>query len=369
MSPISISFATAALLLFGYVPEGTFAKNLRSDLSTSAEDILEAASEETFWMNHRLTAMSMLDVKAAESSSAVPLTFDHKKPPDGTNPCEGKKPDLPNVACVIDQVEQTGEQSATNVTEGYKGERNTTAVPILVPYYQVGLCPVNAHSHLGSEHYSLGEYDENGKGPSDIHERRRLSGKVRQGFQCHHYDENDPKFTTAYDWQYCKNYEVGQTYEVHWPHSAAGDCGTPNQYQSPFYDGVFCKDIITDTASQIGVQSQVFTLVNDESYYWPDLFRGMIVDGEMGQDVAKYTGSTTGESRNDTVCSDFSPITWQVDRKCHLISASSFDKMCADMLAQRDDMSEDLEPHGSRELVDDEHAANNHQGLRELLSI
>ena len=26
-----------------------------------------------------------------------------------------------------------------------------------------------------------------------------------------------------------------------------------------------------------------------------------------------------------------SPITWQVDRKCHLISASSFDKLCADM--------------------------------------
>jgi hypothetical protein len=28
--------------------------------------------------------------------------------------------------------------------------------------------------------------------------------------------------------------------------------------------------------------------VNDESYYWPDLLRGMIVDGETGQNVAKY---------------------------------------------------------------------------------
>jgi hypothetical protein len=35
--------------------------------------------------------------------------------------------------------------------------------------------------------------------------------------------------------------KVGETYEVHWPHPALGDCGTPNQFQTPFYDGVFCK--------------------------------------------------------------------------------------------------------------------------------
>jgi hypothetical protein len=121
--------------------------------------------------------------------------------------------------------------------------------------------------------------------------------------------------------------------------------------------------VITDTASQIGVQSQVFTIVNDESYYWPDLMRGMVVDGDMGSDVAKYTGSTTGPTRTNEICSQFSPITWQVDRKCHLISVSTFDKMCADMKAQRDDMSTDLYAIGSRELATDQ-AANNHQGLR-----
>merc|ERR1719296_467792 len=64
--------------------------------------------------------------------------------------------------------------------------------------------------------------------------------------------------------------EVGQTYEIHWPHSAAGACGTPNQYQTPFYDGVFCNlplDVFTtlgpqDIASNVGVQAQVFTIVN-----------------------------------------------------------------------------------------------------------
>ena len=146
----------------------------------------------------------------------------------------------------------------------------------------------------------------------------------------------------------------------HWPHCAAGACGTLDQYQTPFYDGVFCRDgILVDTSAQIGVQAQVFTIVNDEEYYYPDLIRGMIVDGEKGSDIAMYTGSTTGTSRNNEVCSQYSPITWQVDRKCHLISASSFDKMCADMKAQRDDMSDDLYAHGSRELVDDELAADN----------
>merc|ERR1719313_300281 len=87
----------------------------------------------------------------------------------------------------------------------------------------------------------------------------------------------------------------------------------------------------------------------------------MIVDGEMWKHVTKYTGSTTGTSRDNTICSFYTPITWQVDRKCHLISASTFDKMCADMKTQRDDMSDDLHAHGSRELVLSKFAADNHQ--------
>merc|ERR1712224_1160844 len=102
-----------------------------------------------------------------------------------------------------------------------------------------------------------------------------------------------------------------------------------------------------------------------EQYYYPDLIRGMIVDTEhdMGQDVAVYTGSTTGTSRDNEVCSAYTPITWQVDRKCHLISASSFDKMCADMKQMRDDMSMDLHAHGARELVMQELSANNQGNL------
>ena len=308
--------------------------------------------------------------RAGNTTSNLGFVAPLAKPPAGINICEDADPKLEKKACIDDAIQ---EQSGANVTEGYQGQFNSSVSPIVDPFFTAGLCPVNVHWHLGAEHLSVGEYDESGTGPSDIHERRRLSGKTRQGFQCKLYDESDTKFTKPYEWKFCTDMEVGQTYEVHWPHSAAGACGTPNQYQTPFADGVFCMiDKITATHSQIGVQGQVFTVVNDETYYYPDLMRGMIVDGSgdansMGVDVAKYTGSTTGTSVDNTICSQYAPITWQVDRKCHLISASSFDKMCADMLSQRDDMSTDVYPHGSRELVNDTYAADNHQ--RSLLRL
>jgi len=270
-------------------------------------------------------------------------------------------PDYDNKDCMKNDVMDALEQSGTDVTKNYKGEFNTTAVPITTSYLVAGLCPVNVHWHLGTEHKSVGQYDK-------TQARRLATTTVDKGYECN-WDgvTKDATYSNEYDWQHCTNMKVGETYEVHWPHSKMGACGTPYQFQSPFYDGVFCLHGDADsrfdgkTESSIGVQAQVFTVVNDESYYYPDLMRGMIVDGDFGTDIAYYTGSTTGSSRSNTICSVYSPITWQVDRLCHLISASSFDKMCADMKSQSDDMSSDLHPHGSRPLVLDSMAANNHQ--------
>jgi len=335
------------------------------------------------------------------SSTDVMSLMTSKTTFDAPNVCLDAQLDLPSADCMLsalddgsnvtvdESVVQAGPQAGANVTKGYNGDLEIDVVPITSPYYQAGLCPVNVHWHLGAEHYSAGEYDCEAHheehrdlmadmpecGPTDIDHRRKLAGKVRQGYQCTLYDAEDEKFTAPYEWKYCDaTMEVGQTYEVHWPHSAAGSCGTPNQYQTPFYDGVFCNlDMDTlstlsqqDIASAVGVQAQVFVVVNDESYYYPDLIKGMIVEPTlgMGDNLAIYTGSTTGTSVDNTVCSSYSPITWQVDRKCHPISASSFDKMCADMKAMRDDMSSDLYAHGSRELVADSLAANNHANLR-----
>jgi len=298
-----------------------------------------------------------------------------------TNFCDAKKPiaGFENHACMVNGVVEAVEQAGANVTAGYQGLLNAGGrVPITTSYLEAGLCPVNVHWHLGTEHYSAGQYDEFGTGPKNSSEAdadgqgdsrrlrsRSLAANARLGYRCKHYMKH-PKFEDTYKWKHCMGMHVGETYEVHWPHSAAGACGTPYQWQTPFYDGVFCVDgIITlaplNTFQKIGVQAQVFVIVNDESYYYPDLMRGMITDGAFGQDMAMYTGSTTGTSRDNTICSKYAPITWQVDRKCHLISASSFDKMCADMKSQSDDMSSDLHPHGSRMLVADNLAANNQQ--------
>jgi len=271
-----------------------------------------------------------------------------------SNLCEATKPDLPKIDCTGD----VGEQAGTKVTAGYQGSFRTNAQPIKTTFSEAGLCPVNVHWHAGTEHASEGQYDAGGKGPEE-HEDESYG---RRGFRCHLYNHSNSVFTTEYNWKHCKHMKVGETYEVHWPHSKGGACDTPFQYQTPFLDGVFCHgEKIKDTAGDIGVQAQVFTVVNDEAYFYPDLIKGMRAHGDYGKDIGYYTGSTTGTSVNNEICSPYSPITWQVDRMCHLISASSFDKLCEDMTAQMDDLSEDMHPHGSRHLVTDKLAANNHQ--------
>jgi len=307
----------------------------------------------------------------ASSIDEVSTPFLTKKGMSIENVCKDKKPieGFENRDCFVDNVINAIEQAGGNVTEGYIGSFDAgDRVPNTDPFFMDGLCPVNVHWHTGAEHLSVGQFDEEGHGPSGSDEHRNLSDE-RMGNKCHHYDEKDSKFTVPYEWNYCKDMHVGETYEIHWPHSAAGACGTPNQYQTPFYDGVFCMDGIIsldplNTYMKIGVQAQVFTIVNDEDYYYPDLFKGMIVEGVMGKDVTKYTGSTTGTSRDNTICSGYTPITWQVDRNCHMISASSFDKMCADMTTQNDDMSADTHPHGARMTTLDSITANNQHHLR-----
>jgi len=282
------------------------------------------------------TVVNSSAAASTTSSEEVALSIEAGANLQGENICEGKKPVhadaaaednyFQNTDCMVEGVIAVLEQAGANVTAGYVGQLDTgDRVPITEPYWTQGLCPVNVHWHLGAEHLSVGEYDMFGTGPSySAKGRRLLAPDARQGFRCHKYTDT-PAFTTEYDWKHCVGMHVGNTYEVHWPHSAAGACGTPNQFQTPFYDGVFCKGGIIsldplNTYEKIGVQAQVFTIINDEAYYFPDLMRGMIVDGERGADIAMYTGSTTGTSRNNEICSRYTPITWQVDRQCHVVS-------------------------------------------------
>ena len=123
------------------------------------------------------------------------------------NTCAGKKIALDNDLCVNMEV---APQAGANVTKGYVGGLEVGDLkPNTKPYYQSAMCPVNVHWHLGSEHYSVGEYDEGGDGPHgnqaypDWAQRARdlAEGKVRDGFRCRHYDAADEKFTKPYDWK------------------------------------------------------------------------------------------------------------------------------------------------------------------------
>ena len=59
-------------------------------------------------------------------------------------------------------------------------------------------------------------------------------------------------------------------------------------------------------------------------------------DKGYGQDITAYLGSRTGGIFDATVegarCDPVSPVTWHVDRKCQLISASTLDEMCREVM-------------------------------------
>ena len=81
---------------------------------------------------------------------------------DSVNYCENKNPKWENTDCV----HLPGPQAGANVTAGYRGYMNVSYTPNTNNYWQSSMCPVNVHWHLGTEHYSVGEYDEFGYGPN-----------------------------------------------------------------------------------------------------------------------------------------------------------------------------------------------------------
>lgn len=209
---------------------------------------------------------------------------------------------------------------------------------------------VNTHYHLGAEHKSSGEYDK-------LHttSRKLLSGDTEYGFYCDDVAAVSALTSAqkaAYDFQYCKETEVGKTYEMHYVYSSGGKA---------MGDGLGGAFAVQNNPTVV-VRGQVFHIVNDAAYDLPsgsNLMEGMLQSfpGTTGaaatlnlNDVTVYSGSTTGRSYNNAdSCSPYQ-ITWQVDQKCRLISAKSFDDMCKKMKYDHG-MSADAHPHQSRDLV------------------
>lgn len=289
------------------------------------------------------------------------------------NPCnpddEAKPPiwdALANLDCDEDYV---GVQSAADVTPGATGELTAELLPITEPFTDVeGMCAVNVHWHLGAEHLNEGTYDIPGEDwmhANDPH--HHADPDVEPGNFCPDYDAEDAKFTTPYEFEHCSEHmKVGYTYEIHWPHSNLGMCNTEWQFQSPFMNGVLCQaneahvdpldavdTVFESKTTKIGVQAQVFTIVNDPAYDYQgwDALGGWNTD--LANDVATYQGSTTGQQDgNETCAGTGGMVTWQVDRGCHLISARAVDELCRVMKEQKVDMSGDTHAHNARATTD-----------------
>jgi hypothetical protein len=309
------------------------------------------------------------EVSTTPSESALDDTSD-----SDTNPCNPgdlEKPPIWEALADLDcGDENTRVQAAADVTVGSMGEMTADLLPIETPFTEVeGMCAVNAHWHLGAEHRNTGTYDIPGADwiAENDPEAPPEEEDIEPGNFCPDYDAGDPMFTTEYAFEHCsENMRVGYTYEVHWPHSNLGMCDTEWQYQSHFMNGVLCKaneadmlptdaveSVFENQATRIGVQAQVFTIVNDPAYDYPDWNP---LDGwntALAMDVAIYQGSTTGQQNGNETCRGTGGmVTWQVDRGCHFISASAFDNLCRLMLEQRVDMTEDTHPHNARETTD-----------------
>merc|ERR1719326_809587 len=220
-------YTTTKVLALLSAPAAVMAGSSSASGSTCYD--IKSAYQSSSCCNTDLQKTTNYKIAATEAPKKILNAHGH-----GMNVCAGKKPTGPawdNKNCTVNGIVDAIEQAGANVTKGFVGGLATDAVPITAKYLDTTLCPVNVHWHLGVEHLSVGQYDEHGDGPDDAwasstidddHRRLASADGVREGYQCRWYDETDPKFTTPYNWEHCIDMVVGQTYEVHWPHSKFG---------------------------------------------------------------------------------------------------------------------------------------------------
>lgn len=222
-------------------------------------------------------------------------------------------------------------QAPRDVTRGSPGLKSPRGVMPMTSCAEMDL--VNFHFHLGAEHRSEGQYDV---------EQGEWDGTgLRPGYFCNSDFGLDESANEPYNFQFCDNVQVGNTYEVHWVHSTGGDA-----FKTDGLNGAFSRK----NNPIVAVESQAIKIVNHESYSDFSL-DGMLDSG----DVALYLGSTTGPSYSNEICSAFQ-VNWLVDRDCKAVSASAFDNVCRRMV-EFYGMSVDIAPQSARVLVAPEHSS------------
>jgi len=93
------------------------------------------------------------------------------------------------------------------------------------------------HWHLGAEHKNDGTYSLPPPTNLVANTGRRLASTNEAGHWCPAVTDASINMVDNYVFKHCTDMHVGYTYEIHWPHSTLGACGTKWQYQSHFMDG------------------------------------------------------------------------------------------------------------------------------------
>ncbi len=232
---------------------------------------------------------------------------------------------------------------AENICEGFGPQtprdidnsagENKAAFSIAPSHEVMNLC--NIHFHSNAEHKALDFSTYVGDGDDGY----------GGGYQC-----NNTKSLTETELKipkknYCKGIKPGDTIEVHWVHTS---CDVK--------PGKGLGSCLSDSCANpnLRVETQVFTVVNDESALnFNDLsYDGNIVNGyhqakviptNTGKPV-EFLGSTTGPSHSEKKCSPLQ-VSWSVRPKCTKVDINSLNQWCKGNIFEED------HAHGVRKLV------------------
>lgn len=216
-----------------------------------------------------------------------------------------------------------------------KAGDNKQLFPLANKYNQMNLC--NIHMHKNAEHrakaFSIDAEPE--------------SAGASSGFQCGISQTLSPKELKEPKGEICHDLKPGDTIEVHWVFSSC--TVKPGE-------GLGACSSATCSNPSLRVESQVFTLVNDNSALNFDAFsddkrpiNGYYQPKSLALNTGtpiEFLGSTTGPKYNDQQCSPLQ-VTWSVRPSCAKLNINTLGKWC------KSNSFKEAHAHGVRKLVTD----------------
>ena len=223
-----------------------------------------------------------------------------------------------------------GPQTPRDITQ--TAGTNPRLFNLAPPASEMNLC--NIHSHTNAEH----------KGPGFS---VSAGGGEWGGWKCNETENLTeaelamPEGEAAYG-----KVKPGDTIEVHWVHSSCDIAPGPGL-------GSCLSDACANP--QLRVETQVFLVVNDpEALNFLDYtYDGNVVDGlhqakaipSGTGDALQFTGSTTGPSYTESVCSPLQ-VTWSVRPQCAKLDINSLNEW-----AKSGNVFNEVKSHGVRQIV------------------